>query len=311
MTGAPMPDGADAIVMVEVTRAEGDDVVIEQAAEAGDHIRPAGGDLEAGRRGVRRGHGAHARAPRCAREPRRRGGAVPSAAARRRDVDRRRARRGRAARARAHPRLEPADAARGRRGGGLRTRRLGIARDDEARARDTHRGRGRRVRRAAHERRGVDGRLRLREGRARSGSPERAARSRGRRSRSSRPSRSRSALVGARAGVRAARQPGVVAGQLRAVRPARAAPDDGPDRLRSRPRCGRPPRTAFARRPDGKLHLDRVRVAVEDGRYVCERAGFQASNVLSGMAAANGLALIPDGDGVAAGEAVEVLLLGL
>jgi molybdopterin molybdotransferase len=69
-------------------------------------------------------------------------------------------------------------------------------------------------------------------------------------------------------------------------------------------------RTAFARRPDGKLHLDRVRLSLEDGHYVCDRAGFQASNVLSGMAAASGLALIPDGDGVAAGAEIEVLLLG-
>ena len=49
---------------------------------------------------------------------------------------------------------------------------------------------------------------------------------------------------------------------------------------------------------------------MEDGRYVCERAGFQASNVLSGMAAATGLALIPDGPGVDAGGEVEVLVLG-
>ncbi len=67
--------------------------------------------------------------------------------------------------------------------------------------------------------------------------------------------------------------------------------------------------SAFRRRPDGKLHLDRVRVRVEDGRYVCERAGVQASNVLSGMAAANGLALIADGEGVDAGAEVPVLLL--
>jgi molybdopterin molybdotransferase len=69
-------------------------------------------------------------------------------------------------------------------------------------------------------------------------------------------------------------------------------------------------RTPFARRPDGKLHLDRVRVTIEDGRYVVERAGFQASNVLSGMAAADGLARIPDGPGVDAGAELEVLLLG-
>src|SRR5262249_26028495 len=69
-------------------------------------------------------------------------------------------------------------------------------------------------------------------------------------------------------------------------------------------------RSAFTRRPDGKLHLDRVQVAIEDGRYVCERAGFQASNVLTGMAAADGLARIPDGTGVEAGAEIEVMLLG-
>jgi molybdopterin molybdotransferase len=69
-------------------------------------------------------------------------------------------------------------------------------------------------------------------------------------------------------------------------------------------------RNDFRRRPDGKLHLDRVRVTLDDGEYVCERAGFQASNVLSGMAEADGLALIPDGAGVEAGGSVRVLLLG-
>jgi molybdopterin biosynthesis enzyme len=67
--------------------------------------------------------------------------------------------------------------------------------------------------------------------------------------------------------------------------------------------------SAMPRRPDGKLHLDRVRVRVVDGRYVCERAGAQASNVLSGMAGANALALLPDGDGIEAGGEVRVLLL--
>jgi len=67
--------------------------------------------------------------------------------------------------------------------------------------------------------------------------------------------------------------------------------------------------TAMPRRLDGKLHLDRVRVWVDDGRYLCERAGAQASNVLSGMAGANGLALLPDGEGVEAGGEVRLLLL--
>ncbi len=67
----------------------------------------------------------------------------------------------------------------------------------------------------------------------------------------------------------------------------------------------------FERRPDGTLHLDRVRVWVgDDGRYRSERSGLQASNVLSGMANADGLALLADGDGVAEGDAVTVMLLG-
>jgi molybdopterin molybdotransferase len=65
----------------------------------------------------------------------------------------------------------------------------------------------------------------------------------------------------------------------------------------------------FGRRTDGRLHLDRVRVTYEDGRYVAVRSGAQASNVLSGMAAANGLALLPDGDGLTEGDELEVMLL--
>jgi molybdopterin biosynthesis enzyme len=63
------------------------------------------------------------------------------------------------------------------------------------------------------------------------------------------------------------------------------------------------------RRQDGKLHLDRVRVRREEGRLLATGTGVQASNVLSAMALANALALIPDGEGVAAGERIEVMLL--
>ncbi len=63
------------------------------------------------------------------------------------------------------------------------------------------------------------------------------------------------------------------------------------------------------RRPDEKLHLDRVVVRYEDGRYLAERSGAQASNALAAMALANGLALLPDGDGAAAGDTVRVMLL--
>jgi molybdopterin biosynthesis enzyme len=65
----------------------------------------------------------------------------------------------------------------------------------------------------------------------------------------------------------------------------------------------------LGRRTDGRLHLDRVRVTYQDGRYVAVRSGAQASNVLSGMAAANGLGLVPDGDGLAEGDELEVMLL--
>ena len=63
------------------------------------------------------------------------------------------------------------------------------------------------------------------------------------------------------------------------------------------------------RHPDGKLHLDRVRVRREEGRLLATGTGVQASNVLSAMALANALALIPDGEGVAAGGRIEVMLL--
>jgi molybdenum cofactor synthesis domain-containing protein len=66
---------------------------------------------------------------------------------------------------------------------------------------------------------------------------------------------------------------------------------------------------AMPRRPDGKLHLDRVVVRYESGRYVAVRSGLQASNALAALAMANGLALLPDGDGVAAGDTIRVMLL--
>ena len=66
---------------------------------------------------------------------------------------------------------------------------------------------------------------------------------------------------------------------------------------------------AFARRPDGKVHLDRVRVRWEGDGYVAASTGKQESNVLSATAAANGLALVPDGDGVAEGAPLAVMLL--
>jgi molybdopterin molybdotransferase len=48
MTGAPLPKGADAVVMVEDTEKKGDRVIIRAAARPGDHVGPAGEDLGKG-----------------------------------------------------------------------------------------------------------------------------------------------------------------------------------------------------------------------------------------------------------------------
>jgi molybdenum cofactor synthesis domain-containing protein len=84
------------------------------------------------------------------------------------------------------------------------------------------------------------------------------------------------------------------------------------DPLRFRPEVTARAAHPFIRKPDGKLHLDRVHVRWDpsspDGPgYVAGRTGDQASNVLSATAAANGFALVPDGDGIAEGEEVTVM----
>ncbi len=48
MTGARLPDGADAVVMIEHTKTEADRVVIEGSTEPGKHILRVGEDVEAG-----------------------------------------------------------------------------------------------------------------------------------------------------------------------------------------------------------------------------------------------------------------------
>ena len=48
MTGAPFPSGADAIAIVETTRADGDSVMVMAPAAAWDHVRQPGEDIEAG-----------------------------------------------------------------------------------------------------------------------------------------------------------------------------------------------------------------------------------------------------------------------
>ncbi len=54
-TGGPLPEGADAIVIQEDTTAEGDHVVVNEAAPAGHYVRPAGLDFAAGDVGLAAG----------------------------------------------------------------------------------------------------------------------------------------------------------------------------------------------------------------------------------------------------------------
>jgi molybdopterin molybdotransferase len=48
MTGAPMPEGADASVMVEDTMRDGDDVVVNKPVSEGDSVRDVGDDVQIG-----------------------------------------------------------------------------------------------------------------------------------------------------------------------------------------------------------------------------------------------------------------------
>lgn len=67
----------------------------------------------------------------------------------------------------------------------------------------------------------------------------------------------------------------------------------------------------FARRDDGKTHFARVVAAfADDGRVHVRSSGGQGSHQLGAMAIANALAVLPSGDGVAAGADVDVMLLG-
>jgi molybdopterin molybdotransferase len=65
------------------------------------------------------------------------------------------------------------------------------------------------------------------------------------------------------------------------------------------------------RTPDGKIVFVRVTVAAggPDGALTVRSSGGQGSHQLGAMARADGLVILPDGDGVGAGDQVEVLLL--
>jgi molybdopterin molybdotransferase len=60
-TGAPVPEGADAIVIQEDTERTGDTVLVKEAGIVGRHIRPAGLDFREGAIGLRAGTRLNAR----------------------------------------------------------------------------------------------------------------------------------------------------------------------------------------------------------------------------------------------------------
>ncbi|MFM8562553.1 MAG: gephyrin-like molybdotransferase Glp [Acidimicrobiia bacterium] len=67
---------------------------------------------------------------------------------------------------------------------------------------------------------------------------------------------------------------------------------------------------AFVRSKDGKVHYQRVVAAhADDGRVHVRSVRAQASHQLAATALANGIAIVPDGDGVPVGGEVRVILL--
>jgi molybdopterin biosynthesis enzyme len=91
-----------------------------------------------------------------------------------------------------------------------------------------------------------------------------------------------------------------------ALRKMMGHPPSDLDRPRLRAVAG----TALRRRPDGKVHFARVTVSTEGDELVARGAAGQGSHQLAAMSTANALAVLPDGDGVEAGEPVVVLVTG-
>jgi molybdopterin molybdotransferase len=66
----------------------------------------------------------------------------------------------------------------------------------------------------------------------------------------------------------------------------------------------------LTRRPDGKVHLMRVLAEFEDdGRCHVRSARAQGSHQLAATALANAIAIVPDGDGIPAGSEVAVVMM--
>ena len=78
-----------------------------------------------------------------------------------------------------------------------------------------------------------------------------------------------------------------------------------------RPRLAAVAGEPLRRGNDGKTHFARVGVSWTDGVASVHSAGGQGSHQLSAMAAAQGLAVLPDGNGAEEGDPVELLLFEL
>ena len=190
---------------------------------------------------------------------------------------------------------------------------LGAARDDEAAMTAVLAQRDRVVRRRDHERRSVGGRLRLRQRRARAHRRRRSRRRVARRLVPGGDPAVEAAVRRARArhaGVRASGQPGVVTRELRAVRAAIAAAHDGPHRaVPARGRGDAPSTRCRAASTASCTSTACTCASTTTVTTSWPARGSQESNALAATAAANGLVLLPDGEGVDAGAAVRVMLL--
>jgi molybdenum cofactor synthesis domain-containing protein len=303
MTGAPMPEGADAVVMVEYTERDGDAVRLMHAARSGDHVRAAGGDLAPGdpvfpagtvlgpaHVGVLASLGFHE----VPVVPRARVGVLSTGD----ELVERGALRPGQIRDSNRPMLLAlvADA-------GADAANLGLARDDETIITRT-----------------LEDALATCDAVITSGGVSvgdfdyvKAALDRlgGLQSREVAIKPAKPLAFGVIDGTPVFGLPGNPVSSLVSfelfARPALLTMMG--HRARFRPEVTATAEQAMPRKPDGKLHLDRVRVRVDGDAYVAARTGDQASNVLSATALANGLALLPDGDGVPEGGPVRVMRL--
>ncbi len=93
------------------------------------------------------------------------------------------------------------------------------------------------------------------------------------------------------------------------ARPGLRALMGHPPTALDRPRVSAVADEALRRRPDGKTHFDRVVARLDpDGLHHVRSAGGQGSHQLSALVGANALAVLPDGDGVSPGGRVEILV---